>query len=218
MTALWLLSPQTPMFFQGQEFAASTPFFYFADFSGNDAKAVAEGRIQFLSQFPSLVTEEARRAMADPANRATFERSKLDWSETHTHRQMYDLHVDLLKLRREDEVFRNQRADRIEGSALGADCLVLRYFGHDVDEPASDRLVVVNFGRQFCYSPSPEPLLAPPPGSRWEFLWSSAAVRYGGSGTPQLEADDGWHIPAEAAVVLKACNRRLAHSADRTPE
>ena len=31
MTALWLMMPQTPMFFQGQEFAASTPFFYFAD-------------------------------------------------------------------------------------------------------------------------------------------------------------------------------------------
>ncbi len=218
MTALWLLSPQTPMFFQGQEFAASTPFFYFADFSGNDAKAVAEGRIQFLSQFPSLATEEARRAMADPANRATFERSKLDWSERDTHQHMYDLHSDLLKLRHEDEVFRRQRAGGIEGSALGADCLVLRYFGHDVDEPASDRLVVANFGNQFCSSPSPEPLLAPPAGARWEILWSSAAVRYGGPGTPPLETDDGWNIPAEAAVVLKACNPRVANSADRTPE
>jgi maltooligosyltrehalose trehalohydrolase len=218
MTALWLLSPQTPMFFQGQEFAASTPFFYFADFSGQDAKAVADGRLQFLSQFPSLATEEARRAMADPANRATFERSKLDWSERETHRQMFGLHADLLKLRREDEVFRNQRADRIEGSAFGADCLVLRYFGHDVDEPASDRLLIVNFGRQLCCSPSPEPLLAPPPGSHWEPLWSSAAVRYGGPGTPQVEMDGGWHIPAEAAIVLKACARQAAHSKNRTPE
>ena len=31
MTALMLLSPPTPMLFQGQEFGASTPFFYFAD-------------------------------------------------------------------------------------------------------------------------------------------------------------------------------------------
>ncbi len=201
------------MFFQGQEFAASTPFLYFADFSGNDAKAVAEGRIQFLSQFPSLATEEAQRAMADPANRATFERSKLDWSERDTHRHMYDLHSDLLKLRREDEVFRRQRADRIEGSALGADCLVLRYFGHDVDEPVSDRLVVVNFGRQFCYSPSPEPLLAPPPGSRWEILVVKRGralrrVRHAADSRPTTAgtfrrrrrscskpAIDDWHIP-----------------------
>jgi maltooligosyltrehalose trehalohydrolase len=218
MTALWLLSPQTPMFFQGQEFAASSPFLYFADFTGKDAKAVAEGRLQFLSQFPSLHTDEARRAMADPASRLTFERSKLDWSERDKHRELFALHVDLLKLRREDEVFRQQQADRIEGSALGADCLVLRYFGHDVDESASDRLILVNFGRQFCYSPSPEPLLAPPPASRWEPLWSSAAVRYGGPGTPAVEAEDGWHIPGEAAIVLKACARQAAHSANRTPK
>lgn len=218
MTALWLLSPQTPMFFQGQEFAASSPFLYFADFAGEDAKAVADGRKQFLSQFPSLNTEEAKRAMADPANRSTFERSKLDWSERDTHRHMLDLHVDLLRLRREDEVFRSQRADRIEGSALGADCLVLRYFGRGADEPASDRLILANFGRQFCYSPSPEPLLAPPPGASWDLVWSSECVRYGGSGTPRVEADDGWHIPAESAIVLKACARQASGAANRTPE
>jgi maltooligosyltrehalose trehalohydrolase len=217
MTALWLLSPQTPMFFQGQEFAVSSPFLYFADFAGNDAKAVAQGRIQFLSQFPSLNTEEAQRAMADPASPSTFARSKLDWSERDAHRTMYDLHADLLKLRRDDDVFRGQRADRIEGSALAADCLVLRYFGRDVDERASDRLLIVNFGCQLCYSPSPEPLLAPPSGSRWDLLWSSEAVKYGGGGTPQVEADDGWHIPAEAAVVLKACVNQPQQSAGRTP-
>ena len=32
MAALLMLSPQTPMLFQGQEFAASSPFTYFADF------------------------------------------------------------------------------------------------------------------------------------------------------------------------------------------
>src|SRR5262249_32853317 len=31
MTALWLLTPGTPMFFQGQEFLASAPFHYFCD-------------------------------------------------------------------------------------------------------------------------------------------------------------------------------------------
>src|SRR5439155_13894401 len=31
MTAFWLLAPGTPMLFQGQEFAASSPFLYFAD-------------------------------------------------------------------------------------------------------------------------------------------------------------------------------------------
>jgi len=45
------------MIFQGQEFAASTPFLYFADHKSEIARAIAEGRRQFLSRFPSLATD-----------------------------------------------------------------------------------------------------------------------------------------------------------------
>ena len=48
VTALFLLSPQTPMLFQGQEFAASTPFTYFADHQGELAEKVKQGRLEFL--------------------------------------------------------------------------------------------------------------------------------------------------------------------------
>ncbi len=96
MTALWLLSPQTPMFFQGQEFAASSPFMYFADFSGKDREAVAQGRLKFLSQFPSFATEEFRRAHPDPANRSTFEQSKVRWADRREHEAAFALHKDLL--------------------------------------------------------------------------------------------------------------------------
>src|SRR5206468_2776701 len=44
LTALLLLSPGTPMLFQGQEFAASTPFLYFADHNPDLARLVAQGR------------------------------------------------------------------------------------------------------------------------------------------------------------------------------
>ena len=40
MTALWLLMPETPLLFQGQEFAASTPFCYFLDNPPDRAAAV----------------------------------------------------------------------------------------------------------------------------------------------------------------------------------
>jgi maltooligosyltrehalose trehalohydrolase len=209
MTALWLLSPQTPMFFQGQEFCASTPFFYFADFSGKDGEAVAQGRINFLSQFPSLNSDEVRQALADPADPSTFKRSKLDWSQRETHRQGYELHKDLLALRREDPIFRRQRADQIEAAALETECLALRYFD-DIDGEGSDRLVIVNFGRQFCYWPAPSPLLAPPRHRQWELLWTSDQVRYGSSSTPAVETEKGWQIPAEAAVVLRAVELRDA--------
>ncbi|HEV3496357.1 MAG TPA: malto-oligosyltrehalose trehalohydrolase, partial [Actinomycetes bacterium] len=51
MTALMLLAPGTPMLFQGQEFAASAPFLYFADHKPDLAKLVHRGRREFLSQF-----------------------------------------------------------------------------------------------------------------------------------------------------------------------
>ena len=43
LTALLLLGPGTPMLFQGQEFAASSPFFYFADFAGDLARLTRRG-------------------------------------------------------------------------------------------------------------------------------------------------------------------------------
>ena len=52
LTALTLLMPGTPMLFQGQEFAASSPFLFFADHVPELAALVREGRSTFLHQFP----------------------------------------------------------------------------------------------------------------------------------------------------------------------
>ncbi|MGQ0633339.1 MAG: malto-oligosyltrehalose trehalohydrolase [Planctomycetaceae bacterium] len=198
MTALWLLAPQTPMFFQGQEFAASTPFLYFADNAGEQARMTSEGRINFLKQFPSLATPEAVAQLCAPEDLATFKKCTLDFSERTTHAPLYHLHADLLRLRREDTVFRQQRGDRIEGGALGPDCLLLRFFG----EGGNHRLLFVNFGRDLHYSPAPQPLLAPLEGHAWRLLWSSNGFEYGGKGTAALETDEGWRIPGEGAFVM----------------
>lgn len=200
MTALWLLAPQTPMFFQGQEFAASAPFLYFADYTGVHAEDVARGRAEFLSQFPSLATPEARRRLSPPHERSTFERCKLDLSERESHRQTYAMHIELLRLRREDPVFSRQSADQLDGYPLSPDCLVIRFFSDD----GRDRLLFVNFGRDLALSPVPQPVLAPPSECHWELLWNSESAEYGGRGTSPLETEDGWRIPGESAVVLKA--------------
>jgi maltooligosyltrehalose trehalohydrolase len=198
MIALMLLAPGTPMLFQGQEFAASTPFLYFADHEPQLAKLVQNGRGEFLAQFPSLGLEEIQCRLAEPADRSTFERCKLDFSERETHREAYALHRDLLKLRREDKVFSAQRPRGVDGAVLASEAFVLRYFGEDGD----DRLLVVNFGHDLHFNPAPEPLLAPPENMRWEILWSSEAPRYGGLGTPPLDKRDNWRIPGRAAVAL----------------
>jgi maltooligosyltrehalose trehalohydrolase len=199
MTALMLLAPGTPMLFQGQEFAASSPFLYFADHKPELAAAVRKGRARFMRQFPSVATPEMQQRLADPGDPETFERCKLDHAERERHAETYALHCDLLELRRDDAVFRSQRPGAVDGAVLAAEAFVLRFFG----EKGEDRLLVVNLGRDLHLEPAPEPLLAPPEGKRWDTLWSSEHPRYGGTGTPALETDDGWRIPGHAAVALR---------------
>ncbi|EKO37856.1 MAG: malto-oligosyltrehalose trehalohydrolase [Solidesulfovibrio magneticus str. Maddingley MBC34] len=198
MTALLLLAPGTPMLFQGQEFGASAPFHFFSDHEPELAGLVRKGRAMFLRQFPSLATREMRAYAPDPGDPAVFARCKLDLRERLSHRPIYDLHKDLLRLRRDDAVFGVQKRGGLDGSALAEDCLLLRFFGQGGD----DRLLLVNLGRDLRLTSVPEPLLAPPAGQAWRLLWSSENPRYGGTGTPPLEGKDGWRIPGQTAVAL----------------
>ncbi|HET7463620.1 MAG TPA: DUF3459 domain-containing protein, partial [Longimicrobium sp.] len=197
LTALTLLAPGTPMLFMGQEFAASTPFLYFSDHQGELADAVRKGRADFVSQFPSVA--QARALLPDPNSPETFERCKLDLGERERNAPAYALHRDLLRLRREDPVFRAQRPGGVDGAVLAPQAFVLRW----LTDGGGDRLLVVNLGGDLRLEPAPEPLLAPPEGCRWATLWSSEDPRYGGAGTPPLDTDEfGWRIPAHSAVAL----------------
>ena len=198
MTALLLLLPSTPMLFMGQEFGSSAPFHYFADHEPDLAEKVMRGRAEFLAQFRSIATRETRSKLPDPDALETFERCKLEHAERDTHRETYELHRDLLRLRRGDAVFDAQEPRALDGAVLGAQAFVLRYFGVGGD----DRLLVVNFGSDLNLNPAPEPLLAPPAGMVWRTLWSSEEFRYGGTGTPRLETKNNWCIPGESAVAL----------------
>jgi maltooligosyltrehalose trehalohydrolase len=202
LTALLLLGPATPMLFQGQEFAASSPFFYFADHNPELAKLVAKGRAEFLRQFPSIACAECDPYVIAPEAESTFLRSKLDLSERDKHQEIYDLHRDLLRLRRDDPVFSRPARNGVDGAVLGSHAFLLRYFGKE----AGDRLLLVNLGQDLCLDVVPEPLLAPPDASRWEMVWSSESPRYGGCGTPPVETDENWQIPGQAAVVLVSVN------------
>ncbi len=199
LTALLLLAPGTPLLFQGQEFAASTPFYYFADHNSELRPLVQEGRIQFLSQFRAMALLEMRPLLPDPGDPATFDRSKLDLRERETHHEIYQLHQDLLRLRREDPVFRVQTSHHLDGAVLANEAFLLRYFGPSGD----DRLLIVNFGGDLKFSSFPEPLLAPPENRLWEVQWSSENPAYGGNGTPPPEDGEGWRIPGHAALVLR---------------
>jgi maltooligosyltrehalose trehalohydrolase len=206
MTALLLLAPGTPMIFQGQEFAASAPFFYFADFTGELKRLVREGRNQSLGQFRSLATEESQATLSDPGDPQTFHAAKLDFSERRRHAKIYQMHRDLLRLRRGDPAFSGQRRGQVDGATLGHEAFALRFFGEECG-PDGDRLLLVNLGIDLHLNPAPEPLLAPPNERQWEVLWSSEDPRYGGIGTPPLETVANWLIPGHAAVVLQPVKR-----------
>jgi len=208
MTALLLLAPGTPMLFQGQEFAASSPFYFFADHNPELEKLVRAGRIQFLSQFPSLAEAEMRNYDIDPGDPANFEKCKLNFAERERHRAIYELHQDLLRLRREDRVFRLQKRGTVDGSALTNEAFLLRYFGGHGD----DRLLLVNLGCDLHLDPAPEPLLAPPEQKSWHVLWSSENPRYRGAGTPTVYSEQNWRIPGNAAVVLTPGPRKPSGS------
>jgi maltooligosyltrehalose trehalohydrolase len=201
LTALTLLSPQIPLIFQGQEFASSAPFLYFADHEADLAKLVGEGRRRFLSQFPTVSCEESRDVLAPPQAEETFQRSKLDWDERHAHTETWRLHADLLRLRREDAALKNLSA--IDGAVLAPRAFVLRYFS-----TAGDRLLLVNLDCDLELCPAPEPLLAPPEHSSWKIAWSSEAPVYGGCGTPPVETDPSWNLPGESAVWLAPAEQR----------
>jgi maltooligosyltrehalose trehalohydrolase len=199
MTALLLLAPATPMLFQGQEFGASNPFLFFADHEPALAETVLAGRATFLAQFRSLATPGMSEVFADPSDPATFERCKLDHSERETHAPIFSLHRDLLRLRREEPVFRAQRKNGVDGAVLAEEAFLLRFFG----EAQDDRLLLINFGTDLHLDPAPEPLLAPPADCEWTVLWSSENPKYGGAGTAPLDTEENWQIPGRAAVVLK---------------
>ncbi|WP_213806471.1 malto-oligosyltrehalose trehalohydrolase [Granulicella sp. dw_53] len=95
---LILTAPFIPMLFQGEEYAASTPFQYFADHEdGELRKAVSEGRKREFAAFGWNPEQ-----IPDPESPETFERSKLNWDEVHQgqHEEMFQWMKQLIHLRR----------------------------------------------------------------------------------------------------------------------
>ena len=96
--AIVLLAPFIPLLFQGEEWAASTPFQYFADHEDPElARLVSEGRKR---EFAAFGWDPA--SIPDPEKRETFERSKLNWNELSEsdHAGMLQWYRDLIHLRR----------------------------------------------------------------------------------------------------------------------
>jgi maltooligosyltrehalose trehalohydrolase len=123
---LLLLAPFTPMLFQGEEWAASSPFLYFTNHSDQEVgNAVREGRRREFAAFGWDPDE-----IPDPQDASTFERSRLNWNEMEEpfHRRMLDWYRAMIRLRK--------RISRPQDQA-----------GHGVHVKVDDELSRIEFAR-----------------------------------------------------------------------
>ncbi len=93
-----LLGPCPALLFMGQEWGASSPFLFFSDHGDPGiAKGTTQGRIAEFAAFGWKPED-----VPDPQNPASFERSRLDWSELERepHRSLLEWHQRLIAARR----------------------------------------------------------------------------------------------------------------------
>jgi 1,4-alpha-glucan branching enzyme len=81
ISAVYLLAPQIPMLFMGEEWNARQPFQFFCDFTGDLAEAVRHGRREEFKRFPEFADPERRERIPDPLAAETFAASKLHWED-----------------------------------------------------------------------------------------------------------------------------------------
>jgi len=96
--AVVFFSPFIPMIFQGEEWAASSPFQYFANHGDPEmARLIAEGRRNEFAAFGWNPEQ-----IPDPGSLETFEHSKLNWDEVKQgeHAEMLAWYRALIHLRR----------------------------------------------------------------------------------------------------------------------
>ncbi|MBV8551537.1 MAG: malto-oligosyltrehalose trehalohydrolase [Acidobacteriaceae bacterium] len=109
--ALVLTSPFVPMLFQGEEFAASTPFQYFTHHEDVElGRKVSEGRRNEFRAFGWNPED-----VPDPQDPQTFQRSKLRWDELNRepHSGMLQWYKQLIGLRRSNPSLTNGRMQEV---------------------------------------------------------------------------------------------------------
>ena len=204
MTALLLLAPGTPMLFQGQEFAASSPFLYFAD---HKPELAAAGRARAATSswrsFRSLAGPSMQALLADPARPAHLRALQARLRRTRRrHAEAYALHRDLLQLRREDPRLpapaparRGRRGARRRTRSCCASSAT----------DGDDRLLLVNLGRDLHLDRRPRAAA----GAAGRNALAGALVERGSALRRRRHCrrwtrEDNWRIPGDAAVVLCA--------------
>ena len=102
-SALLLLSPEVPLLFMGQEWAAAEPFLFFTNHHDQLGRLVTEGRRKEFARFSAFADTANHDAIPDPQKIETFRRSKLDWDvrQGPEHARCLQWYRTLLQIRRQ---------------------------------------------------------------------------------------------------------------------
>ena len=102
VTALYLLLPQVPLLFMGEEWHSGRPFQFFCDFGAQLADSVRHGRRAEFERFAAFRDSAARARIPDPCAESSFLDSKLDWEKLAepAHAAALRWYTELLAVRR----------------------------------------------------------------------------------------------------------------------
>lgn len=121
--ALVLLCPQIPLLFMGEEFGATSPFFFFTDHNPDLALAVREGRRKEFAGFPQFSDPELLSQLPDPNAFDTFERSKPEPNSV----ERQHFYRRLLALRRQEIVPRLRGTCAVKARAVGSSAVIAHW-------------------------------------------------------------------------------------------
>jgi len=182
-SALLCLCPYTPLFFMGQEWAASTPFLFFTDHKEELGRKVTLGRIEEFRHFPAFRSTQSLQTIPDPQGEETFLRSKLVWEEVnvHQHAQTLVLYTEALRLRKALFARLCRDRDSFKVAMIGAKTVAIRY-GTGDDEAWAVVASLTGGGLPNL----DQDILQLPSGRSWKMIFSSEEERFGGKGAEAL--------------------------------
>jgi maltooligosyltrehalose trehalohydrolase len=203
LSMLLMLGPAVPLLFQGQEEAVEQPFTYFADHQSPLSDLVRNGRREFLCQFPSLAASAVAERLPVPNDIEGFNACRLDWRMTPKGRDARRLYTDLISLRRTDSVLSALGTPlvQVDSSAPTPKIALLRY-----TSSSDTRLVLINLGPLIDCAMN-DPLLAPPAGHRWELVFCSEEIKYGGYGVHALDEEGPWRLQGHSGWLFRPVPR-----------
>lgn len=210
-SVLLLVDPATPLLFQGQEWAASSPFLYFTAHNAELGRLVTAGRRAEFAAFAAFGGSE----IPDPQAPDTFAQSKLRWHERNhpPHAGILQLYRTLLGLRRRLAALHERGRDCTTASAIADQTIALRRTlppsqpSTMMPSPAPAILCVAHLGATTVeLDLTMQAITHPPGGHRWSVLLDSEAPEFGGGGCLAALQENGTSILFDRprALILAA--------------